>query len=153
MKNTLFCLVINSLFLLISNLSNAQDNIYHSPQNQNLKGFESSMEDYYHQMLPDKKLLSSKSYEWLPNFNENRFKNTGWSVFKEAFTIGIEIVKDTPVDFRIFNSDGLLILSKQQELPQGIHRFFIDAKEWEKGGYIVQIQTNQGEVIKKMVKG
>lgn len=152
MKRSTQLLAIVSFSLFLSASLFAQDNA----KNDAIILFKSEIIEGIKELPVDGAYLTNKSYDWLekwmPTFNQARFDCEYWVEIKNEFKVGFELLETSHADFRIFNTDGKLVAEEQHQLAKGIHRFPINAKDWQKGGYIIQIQTNEGGILKKVVK-
>lgn len=134
----------------------SQDQAPQTTQDNPLALFEKEINDGFAHLGPNAEFLSNKSYtwinDWMPDFRQHRFDSEGWLTVKETFKIGVELPQATTATLRVFDADGQLILEEKHNLEEGIHRFPIDAADWKKGGYIVQLQTKESGLLKKVIK-
>jgi hypothetical protein len=134
----------------------AQGQIQQVSKDSLLVKFEREISSGFTDLVLDGEFLSAKSYDWLetyaPNLQKHRFDSEQWLEINNEFKVGVYLPRETPAIMRIFNTDGELILEEKHNLKLGVHRFPVLAKDWEIGGYIIHIETNVGDVIKKVIK-
>lgn len=147
-------IVATQLFFIAPIFS--QDHAQQVSQDSPLVKFDREISDGFSDLTIDGEFLSNKSYEWIndfvPNFRQHHFDSEQWLEIKNEFKVGLYLPSETPAILRIFSADGQLMSEEKYDLELGIHRFPIVAKDWEKGGYIIHIETNVGEVVKKVIK-
>jgi len=144
-----FCVLF--IFCTISN-SYAQDQVTNTVD----LPFQSELKEGFAIISNKGEFLAGKSYSWLKEFakdyHPNRFKNELWLEIGDNFKVGLQASFDSDAILRIFTANGELIQEENQSIKKGINRFPIDASTWEAGGYIVQIESANGDVLKKVIK-
>ena len=130
----------------------SQDQLIEEP----LLAFKSELVYGFSNLPINHEFLAGKSYswlaEWVPNYHKERFQNGVWMEISNSFKIGLESTIEDAAQLRIFTADGDLIKEENAPIKSGVNRFPIDTTDWEKGGYIIQIQTEQGGILKKIIK-
>lgn len=156
MKNLYSFMVSISFYLLVVTPISAQDHSLQTSKDSPLVLFEAEIAESFAHMAPNAEFLSNKSYEWInkwmPDFRQHRFDSESWLTIKDHFKIGVESPNKAQAMLRVFDADGKLKFEEKHELEKGTNRFPIEAASWGKGGYIVQLQTKNGGILKKVIK-
>ena len=156
MKKTHYLVTFATLFLFQSMSLLSQDQINPINEDSPLLVYKTEISEAFSSPPADGTFLAGKSFdwmvEWMPDFSQERFKDELWIKINNHFKIGVEIPEKTNASLRIFTANGDLLKEENHQLQKGVNRFPIDAHDWEKGGYIIQIQTGYSGILKKLIK-
>lgn len=71
---------------------------------------------------------------------------------KEFTTVSFSLAKTSNVNIKVFSLDGKEVISNQLNRTVGNHTFLLDLSELETGTYLVQVQNQDMNEVKKIVK-